>query len=347
MSKSAFDICVLNGLGGDPSVKITVTRSHLPMLFDLGDIKNLTHKDLVKIRHIFISHCHMDHFMDFDRIIRINVPLRRKLHLYGPKGLIDQISFRLRSYTWNLIDDDQLPIYATEIDTKKSSMRSAVISKKTEFVPENIREKDIIDWTILELDDGSKVKAVCLDHKGIDSIAYQIQSPVRYKIDMDRVKDLNLKAGPWLRQLQIHAQRREFDQIIDTNKKPYQVADLIKQVATEIPSQGVAYLTDIGFSKNNLDKITTAFSPNGTVICESSFAVKDKDRATDKAHLTSYQAAMIARNLKASSFQVFHISNLYAGKEEEVAKEAYQALQTLMPISQNEINLLVKEELQI
>jgi len=72
-------------------------------LFDLGDLHALAPRKILRITDIFISHCHMDHFMGFDWWLRICLGRERGVRLYGPPGFIDQIEGARRSCapSWN------------------------------------------------------------------------------------------------------------------------------------------------------------------------------------------------------------------------------------------------------
>ncbi|HJO61635.1 MAG TPA: MBL fold metallo-hydrolase, partial [Desulfobacterales bacterium] len=55
-------------------------------MFDLGDICSLLPRNILKITHVFITHTHMDHFIGFDKLMRIFLGREKMLHFYGPKG---------------------------------------------------------------------------------------------------------------------------------------------------------------------------------------------------------------------------------------------------------------------
>jgi ribonuclease Z len=72
----------------NPGLLITFAFIKRALLLDLGKIDVLSSKDILKISHIFVSHTHMDHFIGFDRLLRLFAGRDKTIHLYGPCGFI-------------------------------------------------------------------------------------------------------------------------------------------------------------------------------------------------------------------------------------------------------------------
>jgi ribonuclease Z len=344
---SPFETMILGGLNGDPGLFVQVKKSGLHLLFDVGDVSTLTKKQMVRTQHIFVTHTHMDHFMDFDRLVRVKVAIKKPIYVYGPPGIIDQISHKLLAYTWNLIDDDQLSFIVTEINSAKSLLTIADVSKKYGFLPANRRQESMQDFIIKTLDDHSIIRAVNLNHRGIDSIAYQLEYPGSTKVDTKSLKSMSLNPGPWISELQLYALKGELDKTIKIAETTFSVKELSEEILAPVAPYKLVYITDIGFEADNIDKIFLAFKETDSIVCESSFSDADIDRATDKAHLTSHQAAYIARGLKTKDFNVFHISNIYADDVERVEREAFEQFRKLEQISDESFKRELQKKLSV
>ena len=340
-----YSIRSLGALSRDPAVYLSIKRSGEALLFDLGDLSSLSHREILRARHVFISHTHMDHFMDFDRLLRVNVPHKKRLYLYGPKGLAQQVAYKLKAYTWNLIDQDQLDFSVTEWWAKEKRLHIYAVAKRNNFQVELTESRiETAAPELVRLSDGSRVQALALDHKGIESLSFRISSPVSSKVDIDRLKQEGLKPGPWISRLQTDYAADLLDGNVQVNGQTFDKRTLAALILDERPSFSWIYLTDIGFDKPNLSKLKSYFAPATALLSECSFEARERQRAKAKAHLTSMQAALIAVSLQVEELQLFHVSNLYAGQEKSVADEALAFFQHFRRLEPREFDQQVDEE---
>jgi len=320
MSDKPFDFRLVNGLQGDPAVFVLLKRMGEALLFDLGTIDNLGHRDMLRVRNVFVSHAHMDHFVGFDRLLRVNVPHRRQLAIFGPEDFIERVRAKLNSYTWNLIEPDQIRFQVHEV-RPDGSVWSALLTNTDNFSAAPART-DLKHDLLVTLRDGSQVAAALLDHKGIMSVSYKLEAPAALKVRTERLKALNLKAGPWLGDLQLRVRTGKVQGSIDVDGRDYFMEELANELITQQRGRSLVYLTDLSFSASNLESLQKAFGRATDGISECSFADEDRSRAVDKAHLTSRQSALIARSLGIQHFHIFHVSGIYGQGPQQVAEEA-------------------------
>jgi ribonuclease Z len=128
---------LVNGRSGDPALYIETLFEKSAVLFDLGDISDLSPRKIQRLAHVFVSHTHIDHFIGFDRLLRVLVGREKKISLYGPSGFIDNVHHKLRAYRWNLVDRyvGDLVLVVTEIEASLAT-RTVQFRLKTAFAAE-------------------------------------------------------------------------------------------------------------------------------------------------------------------------------------------------------------------
>jgi ribonuclease Z len=355
IGNNSVECSLVNGIQGDPSVYCFFVQTGEAALFDLGSLEALTHKDLLRVRHVFVSHTHIDHFIGFDRWLRVNIPHGRRLEVSGPPGIIENVRGKIAGYLWNLLEPDQIEFVVHELAVD-GSVKSALISNSHQFVPQPIPpEQPMTGPTvrplpqapaafITNLKDKARIEAVCLDH-GTPSVAYLCQSALRFAVNIDEIQRLGLSPGPWIRELQLAVANAEFDKVLNMDAgKTFVVRDLSAQVLTATAPRLLGYLTDIKFSSENLERVADLMNGVELLVCECNFSEEDFQKAFQKKHLTTKQAAMIAAYLQADQLQVFHISNIYAGKEQDIADEAQRFFKTYRPLDKDSLMKLIASE---
>src|ERR1041384_8017358 len=99
---------LVDGPFEDPGLFIDFRYGRRAILFDIGDLAPLSSRELLRVSHVFVSHTHMDHMAGFDRLFRLCLHRTVPLTLIGPLNFVAQIEHRIRSFTWNLLDENSV-----------------------------------------------------------------------------------------------------------------------------------------------------------------------------------------------------------------------------------------------
>ena len=328
-----FTAHLINDPFDDPGVYIDLRHRREALLFDLGDIHNLPPRKILKIRSIFVSHTHIDHFIGFDHFLRICLGRDQHVSLFGPPGFIAHVGSKLGAYTWNLVKNytNDFVLHVTELHK-----RHKVIQRyhcQTAFTPETISEKEYYAGTALDRDDLT-VNAAILDH-GTPSLAYSLEEKQHINIMKNALNDLMLPVGPWLGELKKSIFRGDPDQTpikiprVKTNEKPFfttlPLGMLKERIIKITPGMKLSYVADVIYSEDNAAKIIELAKSSDVMFIEAPFLHRDAERAQKKYHLTARQAGELARQAGAKHLVVFHFSPKYRGQELQIREEAMTA----------------------
>src|SRR5690606_20458314 len=107
-----------NGHFGDPALYLKPVNSGEAVLMDCGDLSRFSPRALMKITHIFLSHCHIDHFFGLDWFLRLQIGQEKSVTLIGPPGTSRCIQGKLHGYVWNLDWDKNLEFVVVDVDVE-------------------------------------------------------------------------------------------------------------------------------------------------------------------------------------------------------------------------------------
>lgn len=326
---------LVNGAFDDPGLFIPFLFENRAVIFDIGDIYSLSTRDILKISHVFITHTHMDHFVGFDRILRLFLGREQNLSIYGPEGLLKNIEGKLAGYSWNLVKNfvNRFTLYVTEVHPEHIITKQYPCRNK--FLPAEETIKRPFSGILLK-EPGFDVSAVILDHS-IPCLGFAIKERFHVNIIKNNISLLGLEIGPWL---------KEFKQALFNNKDPdsefevklrnknsntkkFILSDLANRIALITPGQKVVYIADVGYNNSNVGKIVKFAKEADNLYIEAAFLEKNKDIAEHKYHLTARQAGHIAGQARVKQFTLFHFSPRYTGRELLFAKEARQAYESV------------------
>jgi len=312
----------------DPALFIRFLFENRAFLFDLGDIYNLSTRDILKISHVFVTHAHMDHFVGFDRLLRIFLGRDKKLHLFGPLGIIKNVAGKLSGYQWNLVEQfrHSFSIEVTEI--RNDVIKSCTFKCQDRFEPHHDNHDHVFSSCVLR-DPAFSVHVAVLDHR-IPCLALCIQEAFHINIIKDALVALDLVPGPWLQSFKQALYRNlPSDTPIDVpsngSTKQYSVGQLSHRIAKISPGQKIAYIADIVFSPENINKLMKLAPECDQLYIEAAFLDQDHSIAQNKYHLTARQAGRIAAMLSAKKVIPFHFSPRYMDKGALIEAETMEA----------------------
>lgn len=333
---STLNIQLINGLDGDPALYVQPNQSSDCLLIDAGSLDKLSNRELLKIRVLAVTHTHLDHFIGFDRLLRVNIPHFRTLEIIGPTGIVANVRGKLQGYSWNLLVPGQLNFVVHEINS--AGMAEAFyLTNMNGFQPEPLdnykddppgvggQARSVKLTTVNDFD----IKAVVVDH-GIDVLAYYVSMPDSMIVSKKALNKLGIKPGPWISDLQKIASSGDLRGSVDAFGVQLDAATLASQILERRSGERFIYVTDMVFSRENLVRVQALSDlPVDLLVCESNYVKADRDKAISKRHLTTYQAALIAAAIGAKKLQIFHVSNIYGGDLELPQREAAEAFSDL------------------
>lgn len=328
--RHSFSPRLVNDPFGDPGLFIPFMFQGRALLFDLGLLDGLSNRDILKISHVFISHTHMDHFVGFDRLLRLFLARDRVIHLFGPEGFIENVGAKLGGYAWNLLGDDpyQLQIRATEVGPDR--MRTTVFSCPSRFRPAGPPQVTPFEGILLD-EPALTVSAAILDH-GIPCLGLALTERFHINIRKDRLAALGAAPGPWLARLKAAVYERlpgdtpfRFPGGPDGSPCRLPLGELVDRIVRITPGLKCAYITDAAYTDGNLEKIVALTRDADHLFIEAAFLAADAETAEKKSHLTARQAGRIARLCRARRLTVFHFSPRYLGREDQLYAEAEAA----------------------
>jgi ribonuclease Z len=273
----------------------------------------------------------MDHFIGFDRLLRLFLGRRKSLCMFGPKGFLSHIEGKLAGYTWDLVHNYSNGLTITACEILNDEMITQSYSCSARFVPAG---KPLVKphKPVLLDEPAWSVSATILDHS-IPCLGLSIEERFHINIKKDRLMAMGLEAGPWLNEFKNQLyQRQNLDAEITfagqqgmALPKGYSLKALAQQIALITPGQKITYITDVVFSPENVEKMVALAKDSDWLYIEAPFLDKHRDIAFSKNHLTAKQAGTIAGMARVKQIRPFHFSPRYTGHHHLIIEEAISA----------------------
>jgi len=322
---------LVNGRFGDPALYIETLFEKRAIMFDLGDISILSPRKVQRLEHVFVSHAHIDHFIGFDRLLRLVVGREKTIRLYGPSGFIDHVHHKLMAYRWNLVDRFifDLVFIVTEIDSSLAT-RTARLNLKNAFAVGAADHRRIVDG-VLYSEPTFRVTTAILEHR-TPCLGFAVEEAAHVNVWKNRLSELRLPVGPWLRELKRAViENRPDDHPIQvgsgskTSTERVMPLGKLRSAVTITPGQKLGYVTDVADTVTNRQAIVRLARNADLLFIEAAFAQADAALAAERAHLTTAAAGSIAREAGVRRVAPFHFSPRYSGQESRLLDEVMAA----------------------
>ena len=331
--KPTFHAKLVNDVFGDPGLLLEFFFEKRALLFDLGDIAALPNATLLKVTHVFVSHTHIDHFIGFDRLLRIVFGRGKTLTLYGPCNFIANVEGKLQGFTWNLVDRYSQAITIEVVEVHEDHLLRARFRAVDKFKKSDERKEPFSSGGALLEEPGFTVCTAILEHR-VPCLGFTLNEKFHVNINKDRLQAQGFSAGPWLNELKqsIH-QDLPGDGLIgvpvklDGEKSVRQIplGKLKEDLALISRGQKISYVVDTVFNDTNNKRIIELVRGADVFFCESPFIAEEVERAQDRCHLTSRQAGTLARQAGVKQLTTFHFSPKHTFRKKQLYQEAQAA----------------------
>jgi ribonuclease Z len=151
----------------------------------------------------------------------------------------------------------------------------------------------------------------------------------------NRLRELGLPVGPWLRELKQLVLENQPDDVsvkIDWHSTDRELPLGMLRSAVKITAgQKIGYVTDVADTPHNRDLIIDLVHHADLLFIEAPFAAADAALAAARAHLTTTAAGQIARQAGVRRVEPFHFSPRYETEEARMIEEVTQAFEGKEP----------------
>lgn len=331
---------LINAPWEDPGIIVSFSSKNENLLFDCGDIVKIGVGAAIRTSRVFVTHTHIDHFIGFDYLLRMNLRENKELKLYGPAGLAAQIAHRLQGYSWNLTEDSRYTISCCDLPLSPDSaepIRYYAFPAAGRFREDvSLRREIASPPGELYLEDGALLRFAPVVH-GLDCLCYSLTEPPEARLREEELKSSGLPPGPWIKELlSIYSLHESGERLLQIGDKQIPAASLRSLI--KYPKQGkIAYVTDTVFNRQSVKSARFVGQDADVLWCEACYLHNELEKAKTNLHMTARQAGRLAKELNAGELRLFHYSRRYKDSLRPHIEEAKENFaNTVVPPSLSE-----------
>lgn len=300
-----FKSTLKSRLNEDISILVQLDNHPWNYICECGDASDLTVKEIQQANAIFISHTHIDHFVNFDAIIRHQIGVQRRIIICGPKGIAKQVQSRILSYTWNLINKGAI-IY----EIREVIADDHITIYEIEPPIWELKELPPIKNNLLLETKSFMVQGILLDHK-TPTLSYKFTAYDTTKIELS---GSDFKGGIWVKELKDAFEQQQSNAIITINDQEYKANELFHLLHVQ-KGATLGIIMDHAAHQDNHTKIINFFKACDTVYIESFYKSEDQEFAALNYHSYAAKSGEIMRIADVKNAIPVHFSRKYNPEE--------------------------------
>lgn len=320
-----LNVTVPAGLFDDPLLLLRTTPTGRSILLDCGRIEHLAKRVVREIDAVFVTHAHMDHFMGFSSLVRQLHVSPRTVAVFGPPGLAARAAATFAGYDWNLTEPHWGSFRVHEIHP--DHLETTLFPGPEGFPPRPEGSAPLAGGHVFATRHLA-VSSVACDHL-IPSLAYRVEERPSFGIDDRAMARQGVLPGGWIEEM-----RRRFAR--GALAGPLRVPRLREGEPVEEVRDGnevwatlgmrrkpaaVGYVTDVGFSRDNEEKLVTLLTGVTVLVCECAFPRSARERARVSGHLCSDDVSRLAAVIRPRYLVPIHLSKTWLGRSREIFAE--------------------------
>lgn len=300
-----------NGHFGDPALYLWEINGPRSLLFDCGDLSRFTVRQLLKVTHIFLSHCHIDHFFGFDTFLRLHVGSEKTVTIMGPPETSLRVKGKLQGYTWNLVYDQALHFIVNDLDPV-NRLRHVTHFRAANAFTSSEESSEPWDPEGPVLDVGTyRVHAAMIDHRTA-SVSYAVEEKNAVEFDAGKARAKGLLPGPWIEDLK----SRYFSGSMDECQ-----GQLASELLIAHGRQKIVYVTDGAASSSNREVLGKLMLDADALFAETCFLEADRGHADTTKHFTTEYIGRLAQEAGVKKLIPIHFSKRYLDCPDDVLAE--------------------------
>jgi ribonuclease Z len=317
------------GLIDDPVLLVRIRPTGGCLMFDCGQIHHLAKRSLTCLDAVFISHAHMDHWMGIDSVVRHLHASSKVVDLFGPPGIADKFGHKLASYDWNLAEDYWGSFRVHEVFPDKICLH--LFPGPERFCRQVLAVTPREEHAPIYRTPYCQVFAQACEHR-VASLVFRINETPGFSIDREKLSQHGLLPGPWLGELKRSFLRGGRPTGVlnilkkDAAGKPREVASgdletLLRQIERPQRSAAIGYVSDVGFSAANCERILHCMQGVNLLVCECAFLKESKERARASHHLCTDDLNWLMEALRPDYLLPMHFSKTFSRRAADLYRE--------------------------